>query len=167
VHQALVREHREFLYVETAPAEAWDRIRKALQRAGGGFVRVAIGAPCTHSFLLATAALDGMLTVSSAEALRPLAEALQKVCSSSGEPVTCSEGWLPSPERKHRWRRAGPIPASDLYFENALGAERAEGTLTSKILEPRAAAVWRFENDVPEEERERIRERMFGHVLAA
>jgi hypothetical protein len=36
--------------------------------------------------------------------------------------------------------------------------------LAPKILEPGVAAEWFFAREVPEEERARIRERLFGHV---
>jgi hypothetical protein len=75
-------------------------------------------------------------------------------------------GWLPSPERRRCWRRAGPIPASDQHFEGTLNAELAGGSLRSgKVLEPGVPA-WTFDKGLSPEGCDRIRARMFGHTLA-
>ena len=41
------------------------------------------------------------------------------------------------------------------------------GCLHGKILEPKVAACWMFSADIPEEERVRMREHLFGHILRA
>jgi hypothetical protein len=65
-----------------------------------------------------------------------------------------------------RYVYAGDAPASDEHLEATLRALHAAGKLRGTILEAGVAAAWAFPADMPEAERVRIRQRMFGHVMA-
>jgi hypothetical protein len=155
----------ERLFTETFPTPSWGRIRKALQRAEGHFLRVALGIARSHSFVLATSPLKRWRDIVPSEALEFLAEALRQVRSTMGEPVTASEGWLPPVQQNRRYKRIGTIPASDELLEETLRAERARGKLRGKVLEPGSAAAWTFDASLSAEERDPIRGRMFDIKL--
>lgn len=155
----------QHLYCWAGDAHAWARIRKAIQRAGGKFVKVLHETRRDKLTVLSTVPLEGAEPVEAAAVIGRFAEALRSVPLASGQPVTYSEKWLPPAPQKHRWRYVADIPASDQHFESALTAQAVDGRLLATILEPKTAAAWRFSDEVSEEERARIRQRLFGQSL--
>jgi uncharacterized protein YoaH (UPF0181 family) len=166
LHEAMAQGRIERLYHFMAPSSSWARIRKALSRAEARFLRVSLGIERSRIFILATTPLLGWKDVTPGEALKLVAEALRQVRSTSGEPVTASEGWLPPVQRDRRYIRKGAIPASDQHLEDTIRAERTRGNLRyGKVLEPGSAAAWTFSPALSPEERNRVRDRIFGHTL--
>jgi hypothetical protein len=162
------RRHRlKRLYCWRGDPRSWPKIRQALHRAGAKFLKVLTGPRRDKLLVLCTKPLEGAESVEPAVALEQLAEALRGVPLTSGRPVTCTKGWLPPPPKNSQWVWAGDIPASTEHFEAALSAQTEGGTLRADILQPGLAAAWQFADEVPEEERARIRERVFGHALPA
>jgi hypothetical protein len=117
-------------------------------------------------FVLCTKPVRGTESVRPAVALQRFVHALWAVPLASGRPVNCTKGWLPpAPAKQCRWRHAGDIPASDQHFDAAIRELEADGRTWARVIKSNMAAVWRFPADVPQEERQRSRERMFGHRL--
>jgi hypothetical protein len=166
-HLGIDRDRLEQLHCWTGSAGDWERMRKQLQRADARFLKVSTGAGRAAITVLTTRPLPGSEAVSASVAVARLVDALRAVPLTSGRPVTCSKGWLPTGPHTSKWSYAGDIPASAQHFDAALQAEIDGGRLQGKVLEPKVAAAWRFPDGVPEEERDRIRRRMFGHTLPA
>jgi len=165
LHQGITRHGLKRLYGWDGDAGTWSTVRKAIQRAGGKFIKVLTGAGRGQLMVLSTAPRAGAEILSPASSLEKLAKALQLVPLTIGQPVTCSERWLPAISKSRRWRYAGDIPASDQHFDDALKAQADASRLRATILEPGVAAAWQFSAELPEEEKSRIRERVFGHTL--
>jgi hypothetical protein len=144
----------------------WGKVRKAIQRAGGKFIKVAVGQRRDRFVVLFTVPLFGAEAIDDTAALDKLAKALREVPLTRGRPVTVTRNWLPPLPRARKWRFAGNIPASKQHFNDAIEAEAKKGHLRATAIAP-GVTVWRFCDDVPEAERVRIREHIFGHTLKA
>lgn len=155
------------LYCCDGDVTAWARIRKAVQRAGGHFLKVALGADRQRFFLITTTAIAGAAAVDSAAVIERLAAALRSLPLTTGRPVTCSDDWLPPLDRKALWQWIAQIEASDEHLHATLEQQAAAGNLKARVLDPKTAAFWKFSASVPEEDRERIRSRLFGETLSA
>ncbi len=164
VHAAAERDGLDRLSCLTCDSRDWGRLRLAIWRAGGKYLTVVAGPERERLLVLSTVPLKGAVPVELTDAIDKLAEALRSVPLTRGRPVNYSTGWLPNVPRKNWCRFAGNIPASGEHFNEMLVAEAAAGRLTSKPIGP-GAVVWRFAANVPEEQRDRIRDRLFGHTL--
>jgi hypothetical protein len=153
------------LYFIEAESCDWERVRKILERAGGKFLRVRTGRRRDRFTLFCTVPLPGAAALVPADVLTRLARALMSVPLTKGRPVTCSKGWLPTVAHDHRWRYAGDIVASNEHFNKTLQAEAEAGRVEATIMDPAFAAVFWFTPGTPEEERARVRRRVFGQVL--
>ncbi len=165
LHGGITLHRLREVFCWTGPARAWGRVYKQLQRAGAKFLRVVYGPKRDKCLVLCTEPPEDAEVLTPAAALERFAEALRLVPCSGGRTVNCSTGWLPAPPPKRRYRYAGEIDASGAHFSQSLQAEAGAGRLTHAPIEPGRADVWTFAADVPEDERARIRGRLFGHAL--
>lgn len=164
LHAVIVRDRFEVLYLWAGDAASWSRDRRALARCNGKFLRVA-GPDRGHSVAVFTSPLASTLAVEPAAAFDAIADALAAIPLTHGRPVTATKRWLPAVQRPRKYHFAGDILGSDANLEATLVEQVLDGTLEGRVLERGAAAVWRFPASMPDDERQRVRDRLFGTAL--